>query len=132
EIVALVEPVDRFEKIWWDQPLFRDGVSANGTFTEIGPFFVDPASFAALGGTANVRWRVLPDPASISSDDIPALRRGVAGMSTAIDDRFEVNSLVVDSELPDLLATTDTAIGSTGAVIAAILLQLVGVALYGV
>lgn len=132
EIVALIEPVDRFDKIWWDQPLFRDGVSANGTFTEIGPFFVDPATFAALGGTANVRWRVLPDPDSISTDDILALRRGVAGMLTAIDDRLEVNSLVLDTRLPDLLATTDTAIGSTGAVIAAILLQLVGVALYGV
>jgi hypothetical protein len=132
EIVAIVQPVDRFDKIWWDQPVFRDGVSANGTFTEIGPFFVDPASFAALGGTANVRWRVLPDPASISTDDIQALRRGVAGMATAIDDRLEVNSLVVDTGLPDLLATTDTAIGSTAAVIAAILLQLVGVALYGV
>jgi hypothetical protein len=53
-------------------------------------------------------------------------------MPTAIDDRLDVNSLVVDTDLPDLLATTDTAIGSTGAVIAAILLQLVGVALYGV
>lgn len=132
EIVALVEPIDRFDKLWWDQPVFRDGVSANGSFTEIGPFFVDPASFAAAGGSANVRWRVLPDPASIGTDDIQQLRRGVAGMGTAIGDRVETNTLVVDTELPDLLATTDTAIGSTGAVIAAILLQLVGVALYGV
>lgn len=132
EIVALVRPVDRFDKLWWDQPVFRDGVSANGTFTEIGPFFVDPAGFAAVGGTANVRWRVIPEPNSISTDDIQVLRRGVAGMGRAIDDRLEPASLVVDTQLPGLLATTDTAIGSTGAVIAAILLQLVGVALYGV
>lgn len=132
EIVATVEPIDRFDKIWWDQPVFRDGVSANGTFTEIGPFFVDPASFAALGGTANVRWRVLPDPETITTDDIQTLGRGVAGMERSIGDRLDVNSLVVDTAMPDLLATTDTAIGSTGAVIAAILIQLVGVALYGV
>lgn len=132
EIVSLVEPVDRFAEIWWDQPVFRDGVSANGSFTEIGPFFVDPASFAALSGAANVRWRVIPDPASITTDDIQLLRRGVGGMETAIGDRVEANSLVVETDLPALLSTTDTAIGSTGAVIAAILLQLVGVALYGV
>lgn len=132
EIVALVEPVDRFAEIWWDQPVFRDGVSANGSFTEIGPFFVDPAAFAALGGSANIRWRVIPDPATITTDDIQSLRRGVAGMETAIGDRLDATNLVVDTGLPGLLATTDTAIGSTGAVIAAILLQLVGVALYGV
>lgn len=132
EILALVEPVDRFDKLWWDQPIFRDGVSANGSFTEIGPFFIDPASFAALGGQANVRWRVVPEPSSIDSGDIEALRRGVAGMETAIADRLEPATLEVATSLPDLLATTDTAIGSTGAVIAAILLQLVGVALYGV
>lgn len=132
EIVALVAPVDPLDKLWWDQPVFRDGVSANAGFTEIGPFFVDPASFAANGGTANVRWRMVPDPDSITTDDVQALRRGVAGMSTAIADRLEPAALVVDTELPELLAATDTAIGSTGAVIAAILLQLVGVALYGV
>lgn len=132
EIVALIEPVDRFDKLWWDQPVFRDGVSANGTFTEIGPFFLDPVSFAALGGTANVRWRVVPDPGSRGTADIPDLRRGVAGMGEAIADRLDPATLVVDTELPELLAATDTAIGSTGAVIAAILLQLVGVALYGV
>src|SRR5690606_9667339 len=45
---------------------------------------------------------------------------------------LDPGTLVVDTQLPGLLTTTDTAIGSTGAVIAAILLQLVGVALYGV
>lgn len=132
ELVALVEPVDRFDKLWWDQPVFRDGVSANGSFTEIGPFFVDPASFATIGGSANVRWRVVPEPASIGTDDIQVLRRGVAGVETALADRLDPSTLVVDTRLPELLGTTDTAIGSTAAVIAAILLQLVGVALYGV
>lgn len=132
EITALVEAANRFDELWWDQPVFRDGVSANGTFTEIGPFLVDPPAFAVLGGTANVRWRVIPEPDSVDTGDIQSLRRGVAGMETAISDRLDVSSLVVDTRLPALLATTDTAIGSTGAVIAAVLLQLVGVALYGV
>ena len=132
EVVALVEPVDPLDKVWWDQPLFRDGVSPNGSFTEIGPFFVEPEVLAELGGTANIRWRVVPEPVSITTDDIQRLRRGVSGMATAIGDRVDATTLVVDTELPELLTTTDTAIGATGAVIAAILLQLVGVALYGV
>lgn len=132
DVVALVEPADRADKIWWDDPLVRDGVVQTGSFTEIGPFLVDPEALAALGGTANVRWRVLPDSNAVRLADIAAWRAGIAAMASAIGDRLDVANLVVDTEMPESLAAADTAIGSTAAVIAAILLQLVGVALYGV
>jgi hypothetical protein len=132
EIIALVEPVDRFDELWFDQPVFRDGLTTNGSFTEVGPFLVDSADFSALTGTANYRWRVIVDPESVTTDDLDALQRGAAGMERAVGDRLDVVSLDVATDLPALVAATDTAIGSTAAVIAAILLQLVGVALYGV
>jgi hypothetical protein len=132
ELIATVEPVDRFDELWFDQPLFRDGLTTNGSFTEIGPFLVDPADFSGLPGTANYRWRVIVEPESITTADLDALRRGAAGMERALGDRLESGGVSVTTELPALVATTDTAIGSTAAVIAAILIQLVGVALYGV
>lgn len=132
DVIATVEPVDRFDELWFDQPTFRDGLKLSGSFTEVGPFLLEPAAFARLPGTANYRWRVIVEPDSVSTDDLAALRRGVGRMRQTLGDRFERNDIDVTTGLPALLAATDTAIGATAAVIAAILIQLVGVALYGV
>ncbi len=131
-LVGLFEPADRADERWFDQPVLRDGLTINGSFTEVGPFVVAPDDFAAIDGTANVRWRVIVDPASVTTADLDQLRRGASRVEAAIGDALEVASLDVTTQLPSLAAATDTAIGATGAVIAAILLQLVGVALYGV
>lgn len=131
-LVGVFEPADRADERWFDQPVLRDGLTINGSFTEVGPFVVAPDDFASIDGTANVRWRVIVDPASVTTADLERLRRGASGVEGAIGDALDVASLDVTTRLPSLAAATDTAIGATGAVIAAILLQLVGVALYGV
>ncbi len=131
-VVGLFEPVDRADERWFDQPVLRDGLTVNGSFTEVGPFVVSPEAFTSIGGTANYRWRVIVDPVSVTTADLEQLRRGASGMEAAIGDALDVASLDVTTRLPSLAAATDTAIGATAAVIAAILLQLVGVALYGV
>jgi hypothetical protein len=131
-ITGLFEAADRADERWFDQPLLRDGFTTSGSFTEVGPFVVEADDFTALAGTANYRWRVIVDPDSVTTADLDRLRAGAAGMDTAIGDSVDANNLEVTTQLPAFASVTDTAIGSTSAVIAAILLQLVGVALYGV
>ena len=132
EITGLFQADDRADERWFDQPAVRDGLTINGSFTEVGPFLVAADDFVTLGGTANYRWRVIVEPSSVSTADLDRLRTGAAGMQAAIGDELQASSLVVTTRLPSLASATDTSIGATSAVIAAILLQLVGVALYGV
>lgn len=131
-IAGLFDAADLADERWFDQPVLRDGFTTSGSFTEVGPFVVDADDFTRLAGTANYRWRVIVDPDSITTADLDRLRAGAAGMATAIGDRVDAGNLEVTTQLPEFASVTDTAIGSTSAVIAAILLQLVGVALYGV
>jgi len=132
ELVALVEPIDQFDDLWFDQPVFREGLTAGGSFTEIGPFLVEPADFSTFTDTANYRWRAIPEPDSVTTGDLDRLRRGASDIDRRLADRLDTERVAVATELPALVADTDRAIGSTAAVIAAILIQLVGVALYGV
>lgn len=132
ELVGTVEPRDPTDRLWFDQPDLRDGLVVDGSFTDVGPFLVDPASLSAIGGTANYRWRIIVDPDSVDTGDLARLEQGASGVEQAISDRLDAVDVVVTTQLPALVGTTDTAIGSTAAVIATILLQLVGVALYGV
>ncbi len=135
QVVALFEPVDRFDRLWFDQPQVRDGVTLVGTFNEAGPFLVDSSAFARVARPATMRWRGLVDPTSITTADTTALRLGAAGIERFINDAVNRNDAEIDvavaTDLPAMLLATDTALGSTAAVVAAVLLQLVGVALYG-
>lgn len=131
EVVALVEPADRFDDLWLDQPDIRDAVVVSGSFTEVGPFIVDAATFAALDRSVSVSARGAIDPSTVRTADLDRMRAGAGGIVGAVRDRLPDANVDVTNGLPQLLAATDSALGSTSAVIAVILVQLVGLALYG-
>jgi len=131
EIVALVEPADPFDDLWLDRPELRDGVQTIGSFRTFGPFLVDPEAFAALDSTVSVTWRAVVDAGSITPSDVVALRAAARRLDGDLAGALPGNDVDVSTGLPQLLSSTDTALGSSGAVIAVILLQIVGLALYG-
>jgi hypothetical protein len=131
EIVALVEPVDRFDDLWLERSDIRDGVRVVGGSRSYGPFLVDPDTFAGLDITTTVGWRATVDAGSVTPDDIVELRNAARRLDSALADGLAEFDIEVSSGLPQLLASTDTALESSGAVIAVILLQIVGLSLYG-
>lgn len=131
EVVAIVEIVDRFDDLWADRGEIREPVAVSGSFTDIGPMIVDAEAFATLDRSVSVSARGALVPSSVGTSDLPALRSGARGLERAVVEELRRDDLDVRNGLPGLLAATDTALGSTGAVIAVILLQLVGLALYG-
>lgn len=130
-IVALFEPTDGFDRLWFDTPIVRDGVVSSGSFTDIGPLITDPTSFARIDRAATTTWRGVVDPSSVSTSDIDGLGRAALGMPDAVGDALDGATVDVRTDLPTFLADTDVALGSTRAVVAVVLLQLVGLALYG-
>jgi hypothetical protein len=131
EIVALVEPVDRFDDLWLERSDIRDGVRVVGGSRSYGPFLVDAETFAGLDITTTVGWRATVDAGSVTPDDIVELRNAARRLDSALADGLAEFDVDVATGLPQLLASTDIALGSSGAVIAVILLQIVGLSLYG-
>ena len=131
-VVGLVEPVDRTDRRWWREPLVRDGVAANGSFTEIGPFLVDGVDLASLPGSVNVTWRLFPVADAASADDLDMIRRGAGSLRTRIEDEFGPVGLSVETGLVSTVASLGTTVTTSGAVIGSVLLQLVAIALAGV
>ncbi len=131
EVVALVEPSDRFDDLWFELPDIRDAVVVSGSFTEVGPFIVDGATMVALDRSVSVSARGVVDPNSVGTADLDGLRAGAGGIVRALRDQLPDANVDVTTGLPQLLAAADDALGSTSAVIAVILVQLVGLALYG-
>lgn len=131
EIVALVEPVDRSDDLWLERSDIRDGVRVVGGSRSYGPLLVDADAFANLDITTTVGWRATVDAGSVTPDDIVELRSAARGLDEALANRLAEFDVDVATGLPPLLGSTDTALGSSGAVIAVILLQIVGLSLYG-
>ncbi|NND74194.1 MAG: ABC transporter permease [Ilumatobacter sp.] len=131
ELIALVDVVDRFDDLWREEPDLRDPVQVAGSFREVGPFIVDAASFARIDRSASLSARGAIVPSSVGTADLSALRTGARSLERTVGAALGTTDADVDTGLPRLLAETDTALGSTSAVIAVILVQLVGLALYG-
>lgn len=131
ELVATFEPTDEFDELWFEQPDVVDAVEQSGSFTDVGPFVTDTATFATLTRPVTGTWRGLVVPASVTMSDLPEMRRGAQGFEVALRDGLGDPTITVTTGLPGLLASTDVAVGTTTAVIAVILVQLVLLALYG-
>ncbi len=131
QVVALVTPADPRDPRWFAQPFGRAGSSSSGSFVDIGPFFVPAVDFAQLGGDASYIARLAVDPDRVEPGDID----GIVSAVEAAPDRFAAalapDRVRVESGLDDLLANVDTSVRSTTAVVAAVLLQVAVVALFG-
>lgn len=130
-LIALVLPVDAFDPLWFDRRDVREPVTVTGSFTDIGPFMTDPSSFASLDRSATLTWRGVVDPASVTTETVPELSSGVTEAVSNLHVSTNSAPLTIITELPALLDATDVALGATRAVVAVILVQLVGLALYG-
>ncbi len=131
EIVALVEPTDRLDDLWMDQAEFRDGARVIGNSRSFGPLLVSASTFAALDVPATVTWRAVVDAQSVGPADTVALRTSARQLDTSLADALPAFDVDISIGLDRLLQDTDTSLGSSGAVIAVILLQIVGLALSG-
>ena len=131
EVVALVEPADRTDPLWADNPLVRDGATESGSFTEMGPFLVDEATFTGLAGNASYRWRWMLEPDLVESGPAAATAGGVAAIPRVLADDLDRADADVTTGLPALVSSAETSIGAMGTVIGLVLVQVAGVALYG-
>lgn len=130
-LIALVLPVDELDPLWFDRRDVRDPATVTGSFTDIGPFMTDPSSFTSLDRSATFSWRGVVDPASVATELVPELSSGVTEAVSTLRTSTGSAPLTITTELPALLAATDVALGATRAVVAVLLVQLVGLALYG-
>ena len=131
EVVALVEPTDRTDPLWMDSPLVLDGATESGSFTEVGPFLVDDTTFAGLAGNASYRWRRVLVPALVGPETAAATAGGVSAIPRVLADRLDLRETDVTTGLPVLVSSAETSIGAMGTVIGLILVQVAGVAVYG-
>ncbi len=131
EVVALVEPADRTDPLWMDSPLVRDGSSESGSFTEVGPFLVDRSVLEESTRNASFRWRWTLVPDAVTPDTAVRTAAGVAAIPRALADTLDRPDADVTTGLPGLVTTTESSIGAMSTVIGLILMQVAGVALYG-
>lgn len=131
EIVALFEPADRTDPLWRGDGLLRDGVTQSGSFIEVGPLLTDAAAFATLPKTASYRWRWSLRADLIETDTAAATATGLAAASQTLTDALERVDIDVTTGIPAMVAASRSSIGATSVVIGLILLQVAGVALYG-
>jgi hypothetical protein len=130
-VVAVIRPSDPGDPRWFGQPLGRAGSSSSGSFTEIGPFFLPAVDFARVAGDASYTARFAVDPDRVQPGDIDGIIRAVDAAPDTFGAALAPDRVRVETGLGDLLADTDTSVRSTTAVIAAVLLQVAAVALFG-
>ncbi len=130
-VVAVVRPSDPGDARWFDQPFGQVGSSSSGSFTEVGPFFVPAVDFAQIGGDVSYLARLAVDPDRVEPGDIDGITRAVDAAPDTFGAALAPDRVRVDTGLGDLLADTDTSVRSTTAVVAAVLLQVAAVALFG-
>lgn len=131
QVVALVTPADPGDPRWFAQPFGRAGSTSSGSFVDVGPFFVPAVDFAQIGGDASYIARLAVDPDRVEPGDIDGIVRAVEAAPDTFAAALAPDRVRVESGLDGLLANVDTSVRSTTAVIAAVLLQVAAVALFG-
>ena len=126
-----VTPADPADPRWYSEGFGRTGVSSSGSFTEIGPFFVPAVDFAELGGDVSSTARLALDPDRVEPDDIDGVILFADRAPATFEAALAPAPVRVDTGLGDLLRNIDTSVRSTTAVVAAVLLQVAVVALFG-
>ncbi len=130
-VVALVTPAAPADPRWFSEAFGRTGVSSSGSFTEVGPFFVPVVDFAQLGGDVSSTARLALDPDRVEPDDIDEVIRLADRAPATFEAALAPAPVRVETGLGDLLRNVDTSVRSTTAVVAAVLLQVAVVALFG-
>jgi hypothetical protein len=131
QVVAVVMPADPVDPRWLAQPFGRAGSSSSGSFVDVGPFFVPAIDFARVGGDASYLARLAVDPDRVEPGDIDGILRSVEAAPDTFAAALAPDRVRVETGLGDLLANVDTSVRSTTAVVAAVLLQVAAVALFG-
>lgn len=131
QVVAIVMPTDPGDARWFAQPFGRAGSTSSGSFVDVGPFFVPAVDFAQIGGDASYIARLAVDPDRVEPGDIDGIVRAVEAAPDTFAVALSPDRVRVESGLDDLLANVDTSVRSTTAVVAAVLLQVAAVALFG-
>lgn len=126
------DAVDRADRRWIDQGLIRDGLVSGVSFDEIGPFVINADDLSAVAGPLVVRWRGHIDIDHLDQTN----RRAVAHYARGVDDRLQsaLNRTVpaTTTDLPAVIDRAEQASRTASVVVAAIVAQLLVVALYGV
>jgi hypothetical protein len=130
-VVGLVAPSDPLDPRWFAQSFGRVGSTTSGSFTEVGPFFVAPVAFARIGGDASYTARLAVDSDRVEPGDIDETRLAADRAPETYGAALAPVAVRVETGLGDLLSNTDTSVRSTAAVVAAVLLQVAAVALFG-
>ncbi len=132
EVVALVEPADRTDPLWADNPLVHDGATESGSFTEMGPV---PGRRGDLHRARRERLLSMEVDARARPGGIgrrrprpPAAWPPSPGCSPTDLDRGDAD---VTTGLPALVSSAEASIGAMGTVIGLVLVQVAGVAVYG-
>lgn len=119
-VVGIYAVTDRGAAAWAGDNLELDGVE-RGQRTTVGPLVLARETFfRALGGRpATARWRSVPDFASLTTADVPALRRALDGLG-------ERDGISVDTGLDELLSEVerDLLVSGPGVLIPALQLVL--------
>lgn len=109
-IVGVYTIDDAEDPFWFNDPLAINGVTHSSSFETHGPFVVDfqTALFDLATVNVDARWRVFPDYAAITIDDVPTLRSGVQVLEQRLNSEVATAiSFRVGAPLGSILAQTE-------------------------
>lgn len=130
-VAALWQPADPDDPSWFGDQV--DLAGSDGVVT--GPFVLRDADLADVPAMVLVRWTLVPDPAVLTPEQLPALRTALAAVPDALheDDTVNRQGVAVEGTLGATLGEVDRTLTAVRGVstAAALLTVLVGLVVLG-
>jgi hypothetical protein len=129
-IFELGDPTDPY---WFNDALELNGVVEGTSFRTLGPFIVDLETLLASLSpfSSEVNWRVLPDFANLTVDNISELRQRAQGLEVRLNAAQEANvSFRVETRLAQLLSEIERSLLATRSGVLTLTIQLAILAFY--
>ena len=111
-IVAVFRIDDPGDPFWWSDARTIDGLTESNQYRTYGPFLMSRTDLLNRAATTNVSlsWRLLPDYAGITIDDVTGLRARLDALPERLRLAAGSHFPSVDTELPRTLATAARAL----------------------
>lgn len=105
QITGIIEPKDRQDPIWFDQPLMRTGVETGGSFNLYGPFLIAPADLARItGDSITARWRIDRPVRELTRADAAAYAEAAQQTVRLLEQNPDLPRVQVSTEAPSRYA----------------------------
>lgn len=108
-VFRIDDPADPF---WWSDARTIDGLTESNQYRTYGPFLMSRTDLLdrAAGTSASLSWRLLPDHAAITIDDVNGLQARIAALPERLRIVAGSDFPSIDTDLPQTLAQASRAL----------------------